>query len=347
MPLNDLFQSLQMFNDGMTQLSTGRAIRGATEQAQQINMNEQDEFKKRQAFTQLGQGLAQQLSGLGADPTRVAQASQSFMPQQLNGPGDFFQQAAMSKGKAADQYRQAGEAIQQDIASGPMNLVQQANVRQQDYSNRTQRLGLLLSAAGAGKDKTGKELPADQVEKISNLETSISNMDSILTDVKKNPELVGLNKKFTDADWLQNPASRNDPDFASFKMKVTANFDSYRKEITGAGASEGELAMLKKAQPTETDSPAQFVAKMQTALDIAEQVRARKLTNFGRAKYDMSSFSADPISKFGLQQSQARQQQNIDEAKFERIKNLSPNNMTPEMQMQLEAIKNSRLKGKL
>jgi hypothetical protein len=57
MAMNDLLNALGAFQNGMTQLSTGRAVRSAAEQAQAINMNEKDEFARRQQLTQLGTGL--------------------------------------------------------------------------------------------------------------------------------------------------------------------------------------------------------------------------------------------------------------------------------------------------
>lgn len=350
--MNDLFQSLQMFQQGMGELATGRAIRSAADQAQQINMMEGDEFKKRQAFTQLGQGLAAQLSALGASPTQVQQMSANYMPQQLQGPQDFFQQAAMAQSpQAKQQWQQAGQQIQQNLASAPLNAMQKEQVRQGDYSNRTSRLALLLSASGAGQNgKDAKPLPAEQVEKISTVENGLMNMDELLTRVTKDPSLVGLDKKLTDANWLQNPASRNDPQFASFKAMVTENFDQYRKEITGAGASEGELAKLEASRPSATDSPEQFIAKVQTALQVGEDKRVRALTNFGRAGYNMSAFSADPVSKFGAQLKQQKVQMQKDDANLDlllRASQQNPNLLTPEQRQKIELIKEIKSRGKL
>jgi hypothetical protein len=125
MAMNDLFQALNMFNQGAKELATGRAIRSASEQAQQINMMEGKEFEKRQALTQLGQGLAAQLSSVGASPQQVQQMAANYIPQQLQGPQDFFQQAAMAKSpEAKQQWQQAGQQIQAGLASAPLTKQQ-------------------------------------------------------------------------------------------------------------------------------------------------------------------------------------------------------------------------------
>lgn len=151
MSMNDLFQSLQMFQNGARELATGRAIRSAADQAQQINTMEQDEFAKRQQFSQLGQGLAAQLSALGASPTQVQQMSANYMPQQMQGPQDFFQQAAMAKpgSKAQTQWQEAGQQIQQDLASAPLT-------RQQQEQNKLGWAQLMATTDMAQKDASGK-----------------------------------------------------------------------------------------------------------------------------------------------------------------------------------------------
>lgn len=353
MSMNDLFQSLQMFQQGARELAVGNAFRSAADQASQINLQQQDEFEKRQQMQMLGQQLAAQLSAVGASGQQVQQGAAMYAPQQINGPQDMFQQAAMAKpGSAAQQqWQQAGQQVQTGLASAPLNTMQKEQVRQGDYSNRTSRLALLLSASGAGQNgKDAKPLPAEQVEKISTVENGLMNMDELLNRVTKDPSLVGLDKKLTDANWLQNPASRNDPQFASFKAMVTENFDQYRKEITGAGASEGELAKLEASRPSATDSPSQFIAKVQTALQVGEDKRARALTNFGRAGYNMSAFSADPVSKFGAQLKQQKVQMQKDAADLDllfRAYKQNPNLLTPDQRLKIELTRERMSRGKL
>lgn len=160
MSSNDLFQALEMFNKGATELTASRAIRGAADQAQMINMNEQDEFARRQQLTQLGQGLAMQLSSVGASPTQIQQSVGAFVPQQLNGPADFFaasQQA--TKPNAKKQLADAGMGMQAQIAAAPMTTAQKA----QDRLGWASLMATNSAADKAGRDKLAEEVAKRQV----------------------------------------------------------------------------------------------------------------------------------------------------------------------------------------
>lgn len=157
---NDLFQALEMFNQGATELASSRAIRNATSQAQQINQNEKDEFARRQQLTQLGQGLAAHLSSFGASPQQIQQSVGSFMPQQLNGPNDFFAAAQQSTSpQNKQQLEQAGQGMQKSIAAAPMNTAQ----IEQNKLGWASLIGSQNQATAAGKDKLAENLAKVQV----------------------------------------------------------------------------------------------------------------------------------------------------------------------------------------
>ena len=189
---DDLFRALEMFNQGATQLATGRAVRNASEQAQQINLMEEDEFKKRQAFTQLGQGLAAQLSSYGASPSQVQQMSANFMPQQMNSPQDFFaaSQTATSP-NAQKQYAQAGQGMQAQIAAAPMTTQQKDQAKIQRMQLLNERMA--LQAASGGKIPKDIDIVAEEdkqmitdLGKANAVKMSISNgMRSFLNEFDK------------------------------------------------------------------------------------------------------------------------------------------------------------------
>lgn len=180
--MNDLFQALQLFDAGAKELAVGRAVRGASEQAQMLNQMEGDEFDKRQQFMQLGNQLAQQLSAVGANPTQVAQASQSFMPQQLQGPQDFFQAAATTQDKsAAQKYQAAGQQIQAGLANAPLT-------RQQVEQNKLGWASLMGTQQMAAAEASGKSAQKTAERQIPDFEI----MPGIIPqdeDVKKIKEL--------------------------------------------------------------------------------------------------------------------------------------------------------------
>lgn len=143
MAMNDLLSALGAFQNGMTQLSTGRAIRGAADQAQAINMNEQDEFKKRQQLTQLGTGLAAQLSSYGANPGQIQSSVGALMPQQLNNPNDFFAASQTATNpQAKQQLAKAGQSMQAQFAAAPLTTAQQEQFRLERYKLLNEREAL-------------------------------------------------------------------------------------------------------------------------------------------------------------------------------------------------------------
>lgn len=180
--MNDLFQALGMFQNGMTQLSTGRAIRGAAEQAQSINMNEQDEFKKRQQLTQLGTGLAAQLSSYGANPSQIQSSVGAIVPQQLNNPADFFaaSQATTNPG-AKQQLAQAGQGMQRQIAAAPMTTAQQAQ-------DKLGWASLMATTGMANRDASGKMQEKTAQRQVPDFEV-MPGIIPLEEDVKKLKEL--------------------------------------------------------------------------------------------------------------------------------------------------------------
>lgn len=113
MALSDLKQALDMFNSGLQEYAVSSAIRGATEQVQQINMQSEDEFKRRQGLQELGQGLALQLGQIGASPQQIQQAAGAIMPRALGGSSDLFSQGLQAQSpEAQEQLKSAARELQ-------------------------------------------------------------------------------------------------------------------------------------------------------------------------------------------------------------------------------------------
>ena len=92
------------------------------------------------------------------------------------------------------------------------------------------------------------------------------------------------------------------------------------------------------------------MAKLQTAIKVGEDKRYQSLTNFGRAGYNMSAFSADPLSKFGAQLKQQKVQMRQDDASLELLLKASQQNpklLTPEQRQKIDLLKEVKSRGKL
>lgn len=78
MAMQDLFQALQMFGDGVKQLQTQRAITNANDQVQQIKASEGNEADKRAQLQSISNGLVAHLAGMGT-PATTLQTLQGVM----------------------------------------------------------------------------------------------------------------------------------------------------------------------------------------------------------------------------------------------------------------------------
>lgn len=294
--MNDLFKGLQMFQQGAQELAIGRAMRSAAEQAQQINLNETNEMKKRQQLTQMGTQLALHLGGLNAPVSQIQSAVGSFMPQALNSPEAFFTQAAQSTDpNAANELNAAGRSVQRQIAAAPLTTAQQETNKLGYAQLLAQSQAAATTAAG---EKAPKTLTTEEKTKITDIETDLVGMNRLLREVETDPSLVGKKNMLLDTFGARGVVN---PKFDVFKKQVLQNFDAYRQRITGAGASEGELKMLQTRKPQITDSPEQFMANMKASIAIGEMVRKRTLENYGRAKSDISGFNLNPVTSYGKQ----------------------------------------------
>lgn len=294
--MNDLFKGLQMFQQGAQELAIGRAMRSAAEQAQQINLNETNEMKKRQQLTQMGTQLALHLGGLNAPVSQIQSAVGSFMPQALNSPEAFFTQAAQSTDpNAANELNAAGRSVQRQIAAAPLTTAQQETNKLGYAQLLAQSQAAATTAAG---EKAPKTLTTEEKKLVTDTENDLTLMNGLLRDVETDPSLVGPKNMALDTFGLRGIAN---PKFDVFKKQVMQRMDAYRQRITGAGASDAERKVLESRLPQLTDTPTQFVKNMKASIAIGERVRKRTLENYGKAKSDISGFNLNPITTYGKQ----------------------------------------------
>ncbi len=239
--MNELFQSLQMFQQGMGELATGRAVRGAADMAQQINMNEKDEFEKRRQLTQIGTGLAAQLSAMGTNQAQIQSSVGAIMPQQLQGPQDFFQQAAMATSpQAKQQYQQAGEQIQTGLANAPLTRQQ----KEQNKLGWAQLMGTQVMAQNEAGSKQANEVAKRQVPDFEVMSGIIPQED----DVKKLKELnqarvaIQQNKA-----RLRKMLEENGTESFSMNSNASTIMESQYKSMLANLRKMDELGVLNEA----------------------------------------------------------------------------------------------------
>lgn len=114
MGMEALFQGLQMFQQGLQQYSTSRAIGQATEAVNQLNQSELSAQEKRVAQMQLGNQLAAHLSQLGATGAQIQGATSAIKPEQYGSAQEMYLQGKLTGNE--DLVKQA-EQLQQWAAA--------------------------------------------------------------------------------------------------------------------------------------------------------------------------------------------------------------------------------------
>jgi hypothetical protein len=92
-------------------------------------------------------------------------------------------------------------------------------------------------------------------------------------------------------------------DESAFRSKSGRYSDIYRKNITGAGAGDKELARLEGRLPNVTDLPENFMGKGNDILKATLAAKARYLENLSRTGKNVADYKSPdfaPITMFGL-----------------------------------------------
>lgn len=254
-----LMKGMSLFNDGMKKLATTRAVNQAQDELSSLETAELEDAAKRKQQQLVAQNLVLNLTKAGADPS----AASALMPRPLTQTDTFIEQSRQDDLNE----RKAGRDFQ-----AKENALNRAAQRE---------------ALGLKQNPKMKQLTDKHVDEISAFDDDFAIGSSLVKELNQKPYLVG-----TAAGRIPGRGIV-DPTFASFSQATQAWFDTYRKNITGAGASEGELAKLEQNRPTVKDSLTQFKAKVDRIIQVGQGIRQRKLKNLERAGRDVSRFDME------------------------------------------------------
>lgn len=294
MAINDLFQALQMFQQGVQQAATTSAVNDANNMVQQINQAQMEEGKKRQALQQLGNELALRLVGTGANGTQIQAAFNAVNPQNF-GSAEQLQLEGQLSGN--QYYQQAAQNIiggreQAEMRRLKASAGTQDWLAQREFERQKELVGLKAQAKKAGSNGAGgKALSSGDIDKIASLETSVIDAEEMLAQIQKDPNLSGI---FAGRIPLRGAL---DPNFANYETQVQRFADAYRVLITGAAASDLELENLKKVTPQVTDTPMQVVQKLRVAIKKAQTRKNVLLKTAKAAGRDVSGFEGEQQAK--------------------------------------------------
>lgn len=227
----ELFQALQMFQQGVQQAATTSAVNDATQAMQDIHTNIADQAQQRQALDQLSRQTALRLVGTGADGTQIQSAFQAVAPQQYGSVDQLQIDAALTGNK-----QQAGVAqgLIADKRQQAMKMMQMEYGFKQAMEDKKFNRDLLLEQMKLSK--TNKDLKPEEVA----FQTNINVADKMLNDLEQT-----INEKGTFEMGFGTEASK----------KASAKLDAlpYQLAITYAKivdpnsvAREGEVAAAQK-----------------------------------------------------------------------------------------------------
>jgi hypothetical protein len=287
MSLQELFQAMNMFKEGVNQMSVTRGISNAQQQMNQLNSAQMDEIEKRNALQGIANNLALDLGKTGAPVHQIQSAVGAVAPTAIKTADDAILQGALAGPRGAS-LTELGKTADMNSAAPAFEQQQ----RTQDFTagenakNRQMQLEIAGLRNNGGKGKI-RNLTPKEIKDITSYEEGEAMMTSLANDVEQDPMLAGI---IAGRIPLRGKVAQ---DFAAFKTKTAMQFNEYRLRITGAGAGPTELAMLEKVTPIVTDSPKEFISKARTFAEVNRKIRNRLLKNMERGKADVSGFEYD------------------------------------------------------
>jgi hypothetical protein len=284
-------QLMGQFKQNLGGLMQNRALAQANEQVQQIKQAEGDEMEKRQKFTQVAQGLTNQLLQYGMPENRIQLAAQQIAPKQFANPDQMIFEGYQTGNQGmVDMGTKAAKAVnvgEMDMFQAKVDAQTKATLQTQQHES-----DMLDKRLKAMLEKGNKEhlypITQGQGEDLVALDKQGLALDDIQKDIDMNPNL--LNKAYN-----KFPGARAivDSDFAVFDAKVGRMFQEYKKWATGASAPEKEMEELLKNQPNINDTSAAFQKKLKFLKNYAPRLKYLMLKELKKQKRDVSGYAED------------------------------------------------------
>jgi hypothetical protein len=286
MALDDLLKSFGALQQGVQQYAVTRAISSANDQVQTLNAGEQDEMAKRKQLGMIGNNLALALGGIGAPVSQIQSAVGAIKPEAFKSAEEMY----MGGVNAGDQkLKDAGIAALSDTNKPKLDVVAAQGKNELAKQALANEGEIQKAQIMAGAKNKSKPLSDAQLKIINGFDEQ----KVLGTDILNRVDQFKSNLGPVAGRAPDTLTQYTNPEFNNYKAELGRWFDTYRKNITGAQASEKEMALLQKNQPTVKDTPEVLKLKMQTILGLGEQVRQKHLSNLGKAGRDVTQFVND------------------------------------------------------
>lgn len=292
MAINDLFQALQMFQQGVQQYAITGAVNDANAQMQQLNQAQIDEGQKRQQLQQLANGVALRLTGVGASGTQIQSAFNAINPQNFGS----VEQMQLEGQLAGNQYMQdtankiLGEREAKSMRAEDRQFARQVQLQDREFERQLMLAQLKARAeGGASKLATPNATAIKRADDAGMALKAIEDMSKALFQDNENTfSLIG-----------ENP----------FTIASTRFEEAFGRLQSGGAITADEEKRFARLRPKATDSRK---IQEQKLADMREQLQSIYL-NTGVPQYNASK--GQPAAPAATQQLAPVQQQALDWAR--------------------------------
>lgn len=250
MPMDDLFQALNMFKQGVNELQTARVIQGANQQVQSIRASEASEADKRNQLTAISHQLVGQLGALGAPVSDIAQQAANVAPTQFADANHMYEQGVLTGNKELQDMAKKQQKFQFDLEEkkallaaklDPMLQMKKMMLEQQNYKDISSQL--------------------EKVDK--RVDTQTSRFGNIA-------KLQGVNNQIQDARTLINSGQVTRQSLRELAVKWDSMLSQGASTISGADHLEPNIRaqMRAKVQEFLTNKPVNIAKDVQEFTDF-------------------------------------------------------------------------------
>ena len=140
--------------------------------------------------------------------------------------------------------------------------------------------------------KSAKTIPSNIITSLSGFDNSINSWTYVKQLAEEIKNEIGPTQILNYKGSIQNFARQYvNPKLSVLLAEVDKAFQLYRKETTGAQASDKELERLRPNLPAITESPAVFFSKIDATIAGTKRAQKALLDTLDKAGYDVSGYS--------------------------------------------------------
>jgi len=277
---SELFQALQMFQQGVQQAAATSAVNEAHKAMNQINASVTDEAQKRTQLQDLGNQLALRLTGAGASAAAVQNAFQAVAPKQFNSVDQMEMEGELT-----------GSALLKNTAGGMKSraMKSQKELMELQHKHKLAEIDATYfnkSLLEDGKLRPGKELSTAELSVFQDADNTLQALNQVsqLYDDLDSKTIFARTGPFSTQTWDRHVSGTR----TKFNMQVDQFFNTYRKLISGAAVSAQEMEQLELSIPSKNDTPIEFTQKIEKSIENTRMLRERTLKQLKAAGRDVT-----------------------------------------------------------